>query len=202
MKRKLVREQTALSQYFEAMLGDKSISHAAAGARPTGSFECLAFHVRGLMLAIPRTDACGVVTDPSFLNRINRKSRQSRLQGQSWLLGVLKYHNDEIMTMDIAEIAIPPEIRAELVNPPGAPAAVILVQDGRMGVICDNLPVVMIVTPEEVCWSRTPKPCPWLAGVIAKRCALLDATMLCAAHPASAAGGPVCNDPVSGDEHG
>lgn len=195
MKRKLAREQAALPQYLEAMLGDKSIDRADARTRRAGPFECFVFHARGLMFAIPRTDACVVVTDPSFLSRVSEKKREPRPPDQPWLLGAFKYHNSEIMTMDIAEIAIPPEVRAELVDPPGAPVAVILVQDGRMGIACDSLPVAMIVAPEEVCWSRTPNPRPWLAGVIAKRCALLDATMLCAAQSASEEGSPVFNGP-------
>ena len=180
MKKRLAGEQVALSQYLETLLNDESSRRTGAMARPVGPFECLAFHVRGLMFAILRADSSGVMTDPSSLRHVDRKNPDLRAHDEPWRLGAFRYRDSEVMAVDIAGIVIPPDVRAELADPSSAPVAVILVEEGHIGIVCDSVPVAITVAPDEVCWPTALNSRPWLAGMILKRCALLDVPALCA----------------------
>lgn len=178
MKRKLADEQVAVSQYLESLLDRESRRRAGVRPPPTDPFECWAFSVWGLRLTIPQADVRDVVADRSLLRNIGR-TMQSRQAGATGLLGVFEYGREHISVIDVAEIAIPSAVRAELADARGAPAAVVLIQGGQAGIVCDDPPVVMTVAPEEVCWSALPNPRPWLAGVISNRCVLINAALLC-----------------------
>lgn len=185
----LAGEKAALPQYFQSLLGGKSAQSAGAVVRPVRPFECLAFSVRGLMLAIPRIDSSDIVTEPSILRHVAGEEEGSVARGRSWCPGSFRYQDEEVMMANIAEIVIPPEVRVALADPTGHPPAIILIQGGCIGIACETTPSSMMVKAEDVCWSMTPNPRPWLAGVISKRYALLDTPMLCAALAGARCGG-------------
>lgn len=181
----LVSEQAALPDYFQSLLGDESQQNAGIDTRPGAPFECLTFTVHALRLAIPRADSSGVITDPSFLQQVVRQWRGSVAPDRSWWLGSFHYQDGEIMVADISTLLIPPDIRANLAEAAASPAAVVLVNDGHMGIVCDRNPVTMTARPEDVCWSEVDSPRPWLSGVVSKSHALLATPKLCSLLAAS-----------------
>jgi len=190
----LVSEQAALPDYFQSLLGDEPLPNAGTDTRLGAPFECLTFTVRALRLAIPCSDSSGVITDPFFLQQVARQWRGSMTSDRSWWLGSFHYQDGEVMVADISALLIPPDIRANLDEPTATPAAVVLVNDGHMGIVCDQNPVTMTIRPEDVCWSAVDSPRPWLSGVVSKSHALLATTTLCALLAASPAGRLVSNE--------
>jgi hypothetical protein len=184
----LVSEQAALPDYFQSLLGDELLQNAGTDPGSGTSFECLTFTVHALHLAIPCSDSSGVITDPSFLQEVVRQWRGSVVPERSWWLGSFHYQDSEIMVADISALLIPPDIRANLVEATAAPVAVVLVNDGHMGIVCDQNPVTTTVRPEDVCWSEEGSTRPWLSGVVSKSHALLATPRLCSLLAASPAG--------------
>jgi len=190
----LVSEQAALPDYFQFLLGDEPLTNASTDTRPDAAFECLTFTVRALRLAIPCSDSSGVITDPVFLQQVARQWRGSVASDRSWWLGSFHYQDGEVLVADISTLLIPPDIGANLGESTASPAAVILVNDGHMGIVCDQNPVTMTIRPEDVCWSTVDSTRSWLSGVVSKSHALLAMTMLCSLLAASPAGRLVGNE--------
>lgn len=190
----LVSEQAALPEYFQSLLGDAPLQNTGTDTRPERPFECLVFTVHALRLAIPRSDSSGVITDPFFLQQVVRQWRGSMAPDRSWWLGSFHYQDGEIMVADISALLIPPDIRANLAEATATPAAVVLVNDGHMGIVCDQNPVTLTIRPEDVCWSAVDSQRPWLSGVVSKSHALLATTTLCSLLAASPAGRLISNE--------
>jgi len=190
----LVSEQVALPDYFQSLLGEESLPNAGTDTRPGAPFACLTFAVRALRLAIPCSDASGVITDPVFLQQVARHWRGSVAADRSWWLGSFHYQDGEILVADISTLLIPPDMRADLAEATAAPVAVVLVNDGHMGIVCDQNPVTTTIRPEDVCWSAVDSTRPWLSGVVSKSYALLATPKVCSLLAASPAGRLVSNE--------
>jgi hypothetical protein len=177
MKKALTGEQYALSAYLDTLLGD-GLSHRMDAMKQP--FECHAFQVYGMALAVPCAGTNGIVPDASSRWRASRNATGSRFHDRPESVGVFHYRGHDVMAVSIARMLIPPSVFTELADPPDGPLSVILVDDERLGIICDSAPSVITVAPDEVCWSTASSPRPWLAGMISRRRALLDVRAICA----------------------
>ena len=184
----LVSEQAALPDYFESLLGAEPLQNMDTDTASDDTIECLAFTVRALQLAIPCSDSSGVIADPVFLQQVARQWRGSMMADRSWWLGSFHYQDGEIMVADISALLMPPDIRVSLAEATASPAAVVLINEGHMGIVCDRKPETMTIKSGDVCWSTVDSQRPWLSGVVLQSRALLATATLCSLLATSPAG--------------
>ncbi len=135
-----------------------------------GVFESLHFKVRGfLMLSIPLARLSGIVPWPGRLTAVPGYA--------DWFLGLLPSHGHQVKVIDIAKFVIPVNHKARNTLTSGERQLkhIILIDDGRFGLACDELSGILKLTQKEVRWRSDRTTRPWLAGtIIEQMCALLD----------------------------
>ncbi len=153
---------------------------AEAGVPQWGQapFQSLLLKVQGLTLALPLVK----------LNRILPWREPTHLPGYvPWLLGVVRYLEQNVRVVDTAALVMPEIVQAQRSAPAadgacsGEVAArhIVLIGDGRWGLVCDEVSSVITIDPARVRWRSSRAKRPWLAGTVVEQlCALLDAERL------------------------
>lgn len=153
-------------------------------------FQSLLLRVQGLSLALPLVK----------LHRILPWTEPTHLPGYvPWLLGIVRYLERNVRVVDTAALVMPDRIsgaaaqerRSETVaghsrqagesatasNP--ASRHIVLIGDGRWGLMCDDVSSIITLDPAKVRWRSSRTKRPWLAGTAVEHlCALLDAERL------------------------
>ncbi len=132
-------------------------------------FQCLVFQVAGLSLAVPLTKLNGVI---SWQEGVTPMPNRSAL-----FLGLLRHQQRNVKVVDTALMVLP-EGRQPATLAPAAErvAHIILLDEGRWGLACDQIGEVLTLDPDDVRWRSAQGKRPWLAGTVLKHlCALLDA---------------------------
>ncbi len=134
----------------------------AWGAAP---FQSLLIKVAGLSLAIPLAKLNGVI---EYTTEI------TPMPGHSpWFLGLHKARGVQTKVIDTALLIVPQKHR-----PPDHAARlrkIVLLDEGRWGLACEEVSEVITLTPESVRWRGPSSRRPWLAGTALEHmCALLD----------------------------
>lgn len=151
---------------------NKGEAQPATEGRPDwaeGDFQCLLFRVAGLTLAVPLARLNGVVPwdDGNLAEMPNHRA---------WFLGLSEHHGQRVKLIDTAAVVLPAERYAQL-GPAdsGRLTKVVMIDDHRWGLACEDVGEVITLTAEAVKWRTEKGRRPWLAGtVIEHMCALLD----------------------------
>ncbi|GMR16228.1 MAG: hypothetical protein BMS9Abin31_0545 [Gammaproteobacteria bacterium] len=135
-------------------------------------FQVLLFEVAGLKLAVPLIELCGV---------IEWKDEVTEMPGHAdFYMGILQHLNYKIAVIDTARMVLPVKKLAQLVGDAGDDPRqrvnhIVLIDDYRWGLACDNIGEVITLKPDEVRWRTSKSSRSWLAGtVIEHMCALLN----------------------------
>lgn len=131
-------------------------------------FQALLFDVQGLKLALPLHELNGIFTYP--------QTKLPRLPGKpSWYLGLYHHQEYRAQVVDTAHIVLPEGFQhANL-----APNYIILIDDHKWGLACNNILKVTTLSPDDVKWRKQLGSRPWLAGtVLNQMCSILNVTML------------------------
>jgi purine-binding chemotaxis protein CheW len=134
-------------------------------------FQCLMFNVVGISLAVPLVKLNGVIPWTDDLTPMPGHSEA--------FLGLLRHLGKNVKVMDTATVILPPQQRQQLAPVEERMKKIILMDEGRWGLACDDVGEVITLQAEEVRWRTAAGRRPWLAGTIPDRlCALLDTEVL------------------------
>jgi len=133
-------------------------------------FQCLMFHVVGISLAVPLVKLNGVIPWSDNLTPMPGHSDA--------FMGLLRHLGKNVKVMDTAHVILPPEQMQQLASE-GRLNKIILMDEGRWGLACDDVGEVITLKHSDVRWRTAAGKRPWLAGTISERlCALLDTDVL------------------------
>ncbi len=142
-------------------------------------FQCLPFEINGLHLAVPLSE----------LNSIAGKqdSSTTHLLGQpEWHRGILPHRGDKVGVIDVARLVMPGKL-SPVKEQTVCPNHVLIIGDGKWGLMCDRLLSPVMVEPEAVHWSCRHKNRAWIAGTLPEQlCIIIDLdVLLMMIHPAT-----------------
>ncbi len=133
-------------------------------------FQVLLFRAGGLTLAVPLVELSGVLEWPEHITPMPGHA--------DFYLGLVNNHGIKVPVVDTARLVLPARALARLAgeDPLARVNRIVLIDEGRWGLACDQVAEVVTLEPGAVRW-RTERPRqPWIAGtVVAHMCALLDA---------------------------
>jgi len=138
---------------------------------PAEPFQALMFKVAGLSLAVRLVELNGVLEwDETAL---------TEMPGHSpFFLGVLQYLGKSIPIVDTARLVFPAEklVSLNADKPYERVKRIVLIDDGKWGLACDEIAEVVDLNAESVKWRENRSKRKWMAGtVIEHMCALVDA---------------------------
>ena len=135
-------------------------------------FQCLSFQVAGVTLAAPLEKLHGIVELHEAI---------TELPGYApWVMGLLPHRGQNVQVVDIAEIIMPDDRRANICSANARTKYLVLIDDGQFGIAVDSISQVLTLERDDVRWRNNKSKRPWLAGtVIDKMCALLEMDVLC-----------------------
>lgn len=132
-------------------------------------FQILLFKVAGLKLAVPLIDLCGV---------IEWNDSVTEMPGHAdFYMGILQHLGYKIAVIDTARVVLPPDKLTQLAgdDPSERVKHIVMIDDYRWGLACDNIGEVITLQPSDVRWRTSNSSRGWLAGtVIDHMCALLN----------------------------
>ena len=132
-------------------------------------FDCLLFKVAGgLKLCVPLKRLTGIMKWPAEITPLPRHA--------DWFLGLVPHRGHQVKVIDIAEFVIPQHHRSrQALAGERRFQHLLLIDDGKIGLACDELGKVLKLRPEQVRWRSDTRTRPWLAGtVIEQMSALID----------------------------
>ncbi len=134
-------------------------------------FQALYFKVDELILATPLTD---------LLRTIKNEVEPTPLPGQpAWFLGILDEHGTKVGILDAGQLIFGKG--KALTRDPSTHQFkhILITQDGRWGLACDEIISIAKLEPEHVRWRTFRKKRPWLIGtVIDELTAVIDINSL------------------------
>lgn len=134
-------------------------------------FQCLMFKVVGISIAVPLNRLNGVITWENNLTPMPGHSAA--------FLGLLRHLDKNVKVMDVAKVILPAEQLQQLETEDERIHKILLMDEGRWGLACDDVGEVITLKKEEIRWRTTSGRRPWLAGTISERlCALLDTQVM------------------------
>ncbi len=134
-------------------------------------FQCLMFNVVGISLAVPLMKLNGVIPWSDNLTPMPGHSDA--------FLGLLRHLDKNVKIMDTARVILPAAQMQQVAAEQERIHKIILMDEGRWGLACDDIGEVITLQPNDVRWRSEAGRRPWLAGTISERlCALLDTDAL------------------------
>ena len=134
-------------------------------------FQCLMFKVVGISMAVPLHRLNGVIPWQNDLTPMPGHSDA--------FLGLLRHLDKNVKVMDTARVILPTAQLQQLDTEDERINKIILMDEGRWGLACDDVGEVITLNKNEVRWRTTSGKRPWLAGTISERlCALQDTEVL------------------------
>jgi purine-binding chemotaxis protein CheW len=134
--------------------------------------QAMLFKVAGLTLAVPLVDLNGVVEWD--------EEKVTTMPGHAdFYLGLMSHLNQQVPVVDTARLVLPESKLKALAgeDPRQRINRVVLINDGRYGLACDEVNEVVTLKADAVRWRSERTQRRWLAGtVIEHMCALVDAT--------------------------
>lgn len=148
--------------------------HQALSVMPAWSqqeFQALFFKVDHLILAAPLTD---------LLRTINVERKPTKIPGQpSWFMGLLDDHQNRIGVLDTGQMVLGKKRGGQRDMAQKPFKSILITQDGRWGLACDEILSISRLTPEKVRWRTRREKRPWLVGtVIEELIAVIDIQQL------------------------
>lgn len=132
-------------------------------------FQILLFEVAGLKLAVPLIELSGVIEWTDSVTEMPGHA--------DFYMGILQHLGNKIAVIDTARMVLPQNKIAEFAsdNPRDRVKNIVLIDEYRWGLACDNIGDVITLNPDEVRWRTSKTSRGWLAGtVIEHMCALLN----------------------------
>jgi purine-binding chemotaxis protein CheW len=132
-------------------------------------FQVLLFEVAGLKLAVPLIELSGVIEWTESVTEMPGHA--------DFYMGILQHLDYKIAVIDTARMVMPANKLEQLVGdePRDRVKHIVLIDDYRWGLACDNIGEVITLKPDEVRWRTSKTTRSWLAGtVIEHMCALLN----------------------------
>jgi len=131
-------------------------------------FQVLIFDVQGLKVALPLHELNGIFTYP--------EAKLPRLPGKpEWYLGLYQHQEYRSQVVDTAHVILPDGFQ----HTPIPPNYIILIDNHKWGLACNDIIEVTTLSPDEVKWRKQLGNRPWLAGtVISRMCSILNVAML------------------------
>lgn len=132
-------------------------------------FQILLFDVAGLKLAVPLMELSGVIEWTDSVTEMPGHA--------DFYMGILQHLNNKIAVIDTARMVLPADKLQQLSSedPRQRVKHIVLIDDYRWGLACDNIGEVITLHPDEVRWRTSKTRRGWLAGtVIEHMCALLN----------------------------
>ncbi len=111
-------------------------------------FQVLTFSLGGLNMAAPLDKLNGIIPFPE---------RLTVLPGQSqWFLGLARNRSQNVQVIDLVPI-IRPHHRVNRAdgNPGPNSRYILLIDEGRWGILCDSISTVLTLEPQQVQWQRS-----------------------------------------------
>ena len=133
------------------------------------TFQVLMFKVAGLTLAVPLHGLNGVVEWTGSLTEMPGHA--------DFYLGILQHLDRSIPVVDTAKLVFPKDKLKELIGTTATEriTRIVLINDGRWGLACDEVAEVVSLTADQVRWRSERTKRRWLLGTIVDHmCALLD----------------------------
>lgn len=134
-------------------------------------FQAMMFKVAGLTLAVPLIELNGVV-------ECDLTDVTSMPGHADFYLGLLSYLEKSVPLVDTARFVLPPDKLKILAgdDPKERITRVVMIQDCKYGLACDEVNEVITLSPDSVRWRSQRTQRRWLAGtVVDHMCALIDA---------------------------
>ncbi len=135
-------------------------------------FQVLMFKVAGLSLAVRLVELNGVLEwDESKITEMPGHSK--------FYMGLLQYLGKSIPIIDTARLVFPEDklIALSAANPLERVSRIVLIDDGKWGLACDEIAEVIDLSHDDVKWRAHRSKRKWMAGtVIQHMCALVDAS--------------------------
>jgi len=139
---------------------------------PSEPFQALMFKVAGLSLAVRLVELSGVLEWD--------ESKLTEMPGHSpFFMGVIQYLGKSIPIVDTARLVFPADKLVSLSadKPLERVKRIVLIDDGKWGLACDEIAEVVDLTGESVKWRENRSQRKWMAGTVIKHmCALVDAS--------------------------
>ncbi|MBT7409054.1 MAG: chemotaxis protein CheW [Methylococcales bacterium] len=122
-------------------------------------FQCLLFKLNGLILAIPLLD---------ILSIEKWNGECTAVPGQvDWMLGVYPFRNKKTLLVDTASLIMPEMLnKFESDNRMLQYKHIILIDDGRWGLVCNTVSEVITLKTDDVRWRKQDAKRQWLVGTI------------------------------------
>ncbi len=146
----------------------KNINNAPDWAIP--EFQALLFAVSGLKLAVPLSELNGIVEwGDEYINELPGHA--------SWYLGLINHLGKNVPVVDTLQQVVPKERWPEGHLEKPEFKHIILIDDGRWGLACEQVLEIITLKTEQVKWRSSRTKRRWLLGtVIEEKCALLDSS--------------------------
>lgn len=132
-------------------------------------FQALLFKVAGLTLAVPLVELNGVVEWTDEVTEMPGHAEH--------YLGLLQHLGQSIPVIDTARMVLPADKLHTLAgdNPRDRVTRIVLIDDSRWGLACDEVEEVITLQPDDVRWRSENTRRPWLLGTVVEHmCALLN----------------------------
>ena len=142
------------------------------GGRPEWAnepFQVMLFNVAGLSLAVPLVELNGVV---EWTGEVTEMPGHS-----AFYMGLMTHLDKSIPVVDTARLVLPAEKLGELAgdDPKDRVKRVVLIDEHRWGLACDEVNEVITLEPDQVRWRSSRTKRAWLAGTVVEHmCALVD----------------------------
>jgi purine-binding chemotaxis protein CheW len=133
-------------------------------------FQAMLFKVAGLSLAVPLVELNGVV-------EWNEDNVTEMPGHAAFYMGLMTHLDKSIPVIDTARLVLPAEKLHQLAGdePRERVTRVVLIDDHRWGLACDEVNEVVTLQPDQVRWRTSRTKRAWLAGtVVDHMCALID----------------------------
>lgn len=164
----LIEQQQALLEYFDSMLNDAEIlssesqSTQSKDGDANASYDVLLIKSAGLTFAIP-ADAIGDIIS------IDNKIESLPIEGPSWLVGVLRYAEKELLVINPAKLVAPNSTQSS-----SAEDAIVILGNSNFGLACEVLNRVLL-NHGDIYWREELESRSWLLGTSQQPvCALID----------------------------
>jgi purine-binding chemotaxis protein CheW len=128
------------------------------------TFEALIFNVQGLNIAIPLHELNAVHIYP--------EAKLPKLPGKpAHYIGILSHQTYRSQIIDTAQVILPNGFQHDNL----APKYIVLIDDYKWGLTCNDINKVITLTPEHISWRKTTGKRPWLAGtILSQMCSILN----------------------------
>lgn len=167
----IVESPVNVSQQVDVAVAEQIATDIPAG-RPewaNAPFQAMLFNVAGLSLAVPLVELNGVV---EWTDEI------TEMPGHApFYMGLMTHLDKSIPVIDTARLVLPAEKLGQLAgdDPRARVKRVVLIDEHRWGLACDEVNEVITLNPDQVRWRTSRTKRAWLAGtVVDHMCALVD----------------------------